>query len=107
MVVPDQQHLDVSVLGGTPRKLRDHALAWSVSPDGSTISFGTNEGKLGPREFWLMTFNGGQERKLYEADHENAICCLLFLPGGQRVSYITTNDSGDTLSSSRSKRRPL
>jgi serine/threonine protein kinase len=86
-----------SVLGGTPRKLRDNALAWSVSPDGSSISFGTNEGKLGPRELWLMTNNGEQERKLYEVGQESAICCLYFFPNGQRVSYITTDESGDTL----------
>jgi len=87
----------VSVLGGTPRKLRDHALGWSASPDGASISFGTNEGKLGPRELWLIRLNDEQDRKLYDADQESAICCLSFLPGGQRVSYVTTNDSGDTL----------
>src|SRR6516164_4346649 len=36
----------VSVLGGVPRKLRDHAVAWSVSRDGSSISFGTNKKTL-------------------------------------------------------------
>ena len=55
----------VSVLGGAPRKLRDNAFAWSVSPDGSSISFGTNKGKLGDRELWLMGPNGEQARKLY------------------------------------------
>ena len=49
----------VSVRGGAPRKLRDNAIAWSVSPDGSLISFGTNKGRLGEREIWLM----GPERR--------------------------------------------
>jgi Tol biopolymer transport system component len=35
----------VSVGGGAPLKLRDNAAAWSVSPDGSLISFGTNKGQ--------------------------------------------------------------
>jgi serine/threonine protein kinase len=87
----------VSVLGGEPRKLRDNAVVWSVSPDGSSISFGTNEGKLGSREIWLMTQSGEQTRKLYEADEKQSICCLHFFPDGQRVSYISTNESGDTL----------
>jgi serine/threonine protein kinase len=87
----------VSVQGGAPRKVRDNAVSWSVSPDGSSISFATNRGQLGEREIWLMTPNGDQARKLYEVNEKSAICCLYFLPNGQRVSYITTDSSGDTL----------
>jgi eukaryotic-like serine/threonine-protein kinase len=87
----------VSVLGGAPSKLRDNAFAWSVSPDGSSISFGTNEGKLGPRQLWLVGPNGEQARKLYDVGEKNAICCLYFFPNAQRVSYISTDESGDTL----------
>src|SRR4029077_2691420 len=43
--------------GGAPRKVRDHAIAWSVSPDGSLISFGTKKGRFGEREIWLMRPN--------------------------------------------------
>src|SRR5262249_2363174 len=53
----------VSVLGGSPSKLRDKARACAVSPDGSTISFGTNASKLGDREIWWMGPNGEQPRK--------------------------------------------
>jgi serine/threonine protein kinase len=49
-----------SRLNGAPRKLREHAVAWSVSPDGALISFGTNFGKLGEREIWLMDAGGEQ-----------------------------------------------
>jgi eukaryotic-like serine/threonine-protein kinase len=87
----------VSVLGGAPSKLRENAFAWSVSPDGSSISFGTNEGKLGPRQLWLVGPNGEQARKLYDVGEKNAICCLYFFPNAQRVSYISTDESGDTL----------
>ena len=87
----------VSVLGGAPRKLRDNAVAWSVSPDGSSISFGASKGTLGDRELWLMGPNGEQARTLYQVDDRNAICCLNFFPNGQRVSYILTHASGDTL----------
>jgi serine/threonine protein kinase len=44
----------VSVLGGPPHKLRDAAYADAISPDGSTIAFNANPGKLGDREIWLM-----------------------------------------------------
>ena len=87
----------VSALGGAPRKLRDNAVAWSISPDGSSISFGTKAGALGDREIWLMTQSGEQTRKLFEASEKQSICCLHFFPGGQRVSYIATDESGDTL----------
>jgi Tol biopolymer transport system component len=87
----------VSVQGGAPRKVRDNALAWSVSPDGSSISFGTKVGKLGDREIWLMTQSGDHARKLYEVGEDSAICCLNFSPSGQSVIYVRTDDSGDTL----------
>jgi len=87
----------VSAWGGPPRKLRDKALAWSVSPDNSSISFGTNTGKLGERELWLLTQSGEQAHKLYEVGERDALCCLYFFPGGQRVSYVTTDESGGTL----------
>jgi eukaryotic-like serine/threonine-protein kinase len=86
-----------SVLGDTPRKIRDRAFAWSVSLDGSSIAFGTNNGKLGPRELWLMGPNGENAHKLYEMEDEGAICCLYYFSDRVHVSYVTTNQSGDTL----------
>jgi serine/threonine protein kinase len=81
----------VSVLGGPPHKLRDEATAYSVSPDGSAISFGTNKGRRGDREIWLMGPDGEDARKLYEADENGAICCLHWFPHGQRVWYGTVD----------------
>ena len=91
----------VSVLGGPPRKLRDEAAASAVSPDGSTIAFSTNEGKFGEgkfgdREIWLMGIDGQNPRKLYESDENSAICCLTWFQHGQRVTYGTTDQSGDS-----------
>jgi eukaryotic-like serine/threonine-protein kinase len=82
----------VSVLGGPPHKLRDEAIAYSVSPDGSAISFGTNKGRLGDREIWLMGPDGEDARKLAEIDENGAICCLHWFPHGQRVWYGTTDN---------------
>jgi serine/threonine protein kinase len=87
----------ISVSGGAPHKLRDAALAWSVSPDGSSISFGKNKSKLGERELWLMGSNGEHARKILEVDDASAICCMYFFQDQTRVAYVTTDDSGDTL----------
>jgi DNA-binding winged helix-turn-helix (wHTH) protein/Tol biopolymer transport system component len=79
----------VSVIGGEPRKLRDDAIAQSVSPDGSLISFGTTKGRRGDREIWLMGPNGEDAHKLYETDENGSICCLHWFPNGRRVWYGT------------------
>ena len=86
-----------SVLGGAPRKLRDHAIAWAISPDGLSVSFGTNQGKFGPREVWMMQSDGGQASKFDEAKEGTGICCLMWSQDGQRYLYITSDGSGDTM----------
>ena len=48
-------------------------IAYSVSPDGSSIAFGTNQEEFGDREIWLMEPSGERARKLYEADANSAI----------------------------------
>ncbi len=87
----------VSVLGGPPRKLRDEATAGSISPDGSLIAFGTNKGRRGDREIWLMGPNGENVRKLYETDVDSAIGGLRWFPHGKRVWYYALDKSGFSL----------
>ena len=87
----------VSAAGGAPRKLRDKARAYSVSPDGSSISFGANKGALGEREIWVVKSSGEQARMLSQADERSSLCCLRFFPGGQRVSYLVADKSGHSL----------
>jgi serine/threonine protein kinase/Tol biopolymer transport system component len=86
----------VSVPGGAPTKLRDHAVVFGVSPDGSLVSFGTNKGKLGERELWLMGPDGEQARKFQETSDDRAICCLIWSVDSKQYLYILTNSSGDT-----------
>ena len=86
----------VSVKDSAPSKLRDNAGAYSVSPDGSRISFGTNNGRLGPRQIWLMRSDGQEAKKLFETDENSSIGGLLWAPNGQRVFYVRSDESGDT-----------
>jgi serine/threonine protein kinase len=102
----------VSVQRGAPRQLRDHAVAWSVSPDGSSIAFGTNKGKYGDRELWLMGPNGEQSRKLFDAGELNCLAALFWRSDAQRVIYVRSeapcpsDGSNDTLVSSDLKGGP-
>ncbi len=82
----------VSVLGEPPHKVRDQGNAYAVSPDGSLIAFGTNSGRFGYREIWLMDSNGERPRRLLESNSESSIDTFLWSPDGQRVSYIRHND---------------
>ena len=103
---PDQQSVltssvwVVSILGDPPRKLRDQAIAWDVSPDGLWIAFTTNPGRVerfqGEREIWLMAADGSQAHKLFEGDPNTVVCCPHFFSEEHRLSYIISNGSGDT-----------
>jgi Tol biopolymer transport system component len=95
-----------SVLGGAPHKLRENATAYSVSPDGSSIGFGTNKGQLGDREIWLMGPDGEQARKLLDTDEDSSIAEPSWSPDGRRVLYEKTDRSGDTLLSRDLKSGP-
>ena len=97
----------VSALGGVPHKLRDNGVAWSVSRDGSLISFANNKGRLGERAIWLMVPNGEQAQKVFETDEDSSIGALLWTPNGKRFTYIRTDESGDTLVSRDLKGGPL
>jgi eukaryotic-like serine/threonine-protein kinase len=91
--------LEVSLLGGAPTKLRDHAFVWSrsVSPDGSLVSFGTNGGQFGDREIWLMGPHGEQARKLQGISENTGISEFGWLPDAKHYAYVFTDASGDKL----------
>ena len=62
----------VSLFGRAPRKIRDDATAWSVSPDGLQIAFTAVPSLFGSREVWLMTKEGEQAQKLFAATDGNS-----------------------------------
>ena len=84
----------VSVLGGEPRMIRDDGEAFSVSPDGSLLDFGTNQNTFGYREIWVMGPNGEQARKYLEADENSAILGGQWSPDGKRFGYLKIDKSG-------------
>jgi DNA-binding winged helix-turn-helix (wHTH) protein/Tol biopolymer transport system component len=94
----------ISVLGGAPRKLRDDAMAWSVSPDGLWLAFTRNLGRDGDREIWLMGTDGSHAHKLYEADGENDFERVQWSPDGHRLLYVKQLRAGDKIQESLESR---
>jgi serine/threonine protein kinase len=78
----------VSISGGPPLKIRDDATSESVSPDGSLLSFGTNTGKDGDREIWVMRPDGKQARKVFDVGENGSIGGLTWSPDGRRIIYF-------------------
>jgi Tol biopolymer transport system component len=98
---------EVSVNGAFPRRIRDKAVAWSVSPDGSLISFGSNNGKFGEREIWLLEPSSGQARKILDTDEKGSVVGLTWLPERDRVLYISGDATGGSLVSRDLKGGPV
>jgi eukaryotic-like serine/threonine-protein kinase len=85
----------VSLSGGAPGKIRDHAFAYSVSRDGSRVAFATRPGPLLWREMWLMRPDGSRARKLLDADANGDLGGAEWSPDGQRLGYLLLRvDSG-------------
>jgi serine/threonine protein kinase len=97
---PDSQGTGIwiaSALGGVPHKLRDDAVAYSVSPDGFHISFSANKGHLGDREIWLMDASGEHAQKLFEVGEDGTLWGISWSPDGKRIAYVRTDTTGDSL----------
>jgi eukaryotic-like serine/threonine-protein kinase len=86
----------VPLFGRAPRKIRDEATAWSVSPDGSQIAFTAAPGLFGSREIWLMTSEGEQARKLFAAPDENSgFIRVAWSPDSKRIAYLKFYQASD------------
>jgi serine/threonine protein kinase len=79
---------------GGPRKLRDGAEAYSVSPDGSWIAFGVHGAARGTREVWRMGADGGEAQELFEAADGGSLAAISWSPDGRRVAYLRADGSG-------------
>ncbi len=87
----------ISVMGGPPRKLRDDADVWSVSPDGTLIAFGTGSGVVRFREIWLMDPQGEEPRRLVAGSEDDGFFWAAWSPDGRRVAYQRFHRTPDKL----------
>jgi serine/threonine protein kinase/DNA-binding winged helix-turn-helix (wHTH) protein/Tol biopolymer transport system component len=74
----------ISILGGAPHEIREGALAWSVSPDGSLIAFTTT---FMNSDIWLMGPDGEEPRKIITAGEGESLNGVVWSPDSQRVAY--------------------
>jgi serine/threonine protein kinase len=70
------------MMTGELRKLRDDAVAASVSRDGSWVAF-----TVANRELWIMRSDGTQTQKIFQAIGLDNVFGAEWSPDGQRVSY--------------------
>jgi Tol biopolymer transport system component/DNA-binding winged helix-turn-helix (wHTH) protein len=76
---------EISVLGGSARKLSDEGRSPAVSPDGREIAF--ISGKKMSNQIWLMAADGEQPRKEV-GDPGDFFGTVAWSPDGTRIAYI-------------------
>ncbi len=80
---------EISVVGGTPRKLADAGLSARVSPDGSKIVF--LRGQWDDEEIWLIDTDNNTTRKIVDGggDHFGPVA---WAPDGKRFACVRMPD---------------
>jgi Tol biopolymer transport system component/DNA-binding winged helix-turn-helix (wHTH) protein len=75
----------ISVLGGTPRKLVEKGYAPAISPDGSQVVFltGNSEATHG----FLMKADGTNVRTIIPDDGQTFVGSVVWSPDGRRIAY--------------------
>jgi len=86
----------ISVLGGPPRKVRDDAHVYSVSPDGTLLTCLSGD----RRTIWLIGAQGEDPRKLVTASERETFDWAVWSPDGRRVAYERDQQMADKLKTS-------
>jgi DNA-binding winged helix-turn-helix (wHTH) protein/Tol biopolymer transport system component len=85
---------EISVVGGTPRKLADAGLSARVSPDGSKIVF--LRGRWDDEEIWLIDTDKNTTRKIVDGggDHFGPVA---WAPDGKKFASVRMPDRFNTV----------
>ena len=84
---------EAPALSGPMRKIRDDALAFAVSRDGSWVAFGSNLNEFYYREIWLMRPDGSEAHKLFDAEADSTFAGAEWSPDSQRLAYVKWHQS--------------
>jgi hypothetical protein len=85
----------VSVLGQSPRELREGAVGWMASPDGTYIAFSPLGASDNIREIWVMGSQGDNPRKVLAVGENETLQGVRWSPDAQRLAYIREPRSSD------------
>jgi Tol biopolymer transport system component len=78
-----------SVVAGKLKRIRDNAIAWTISPDGSSIVLTKATQINGPMsQLWLIDSNGSDLRKFDDGGETNAFGFVQWSPDGHRLAYL-------------------
>ena len=79
---------EISIMGGTPRKLTDDGAFARVSPDGSNIAYLRNG--IDRNEIWLMQADGGAAHRLVGGADQASVFFspVAWATDGLRISYV-------------------
>ncbi len=78
----------VSMLGQSPRELREGASGFEVSPDGTHIAFSPRGASDYVREIWVMGSQGDNPQKVLTLGENEWLYAVHWSPDGQRLAYI-------------------
>jgi Tol biopolymer transport system component len=84
----------VSILGGSPRKLREDAGRAAASPDGAHIAY---IGGKALSQIWVMGVNGENPKQLLDAARGDHFLQLQWSPDGARIAYLKSHTIADRL----------
>ena len=87
----------MSILGRSTRDLRTDAVAWSVSPDGTSIAFSPMRAGVPFSEIWVMDNHGEHPRKILALTTGEFLWSVRWSPSGQRLAYISMQSSRASL----------
>jgi len=85
----------VSVVGQSPRELRENAKGHKVSPDGLHIAFSPLGASDEMREVWVVGSQGDNPQKVLAVGENEWLTRVQWSPDGQRLAYIRTQGSSD------------
>jgi serine/threonine protein kinase len=85
----------VSMLGQSPRELREGAVGWGVSPDGTHVAFNPIGASDDTREIWVMGSQGDNPQKVLALGENEWLDSVHWSPDGQRFAYLRHLRSAD------------
>jgi Tol biopolymer transport system component len=90
----------VSLLGQSPRELREGAWAGEVSPDGTHIAFSPHGAPDDVHEIWVMGSQGDNPKRALALGEGAWLYSVHWAPDGQRLAYLRLQRSPERYSAS-------